>query len=147
MITPEFLLEGRHGRVQDSVMRWDCVVLLGGLALFGSGCAGGHTSSDPLAPISSGHQPTNGNSAKPPALIVTPVSAHRGRIILVNATARYVVLNCPFGYIPALDHRMNVYRSGLKVGEIKITGPQRDTSTVGDIVDGDCQVGDEAREE
>lgn len=130
-------------------MRWDCVVLLGELALFGSGCAGGHTtSSDPFAPVSSGPQPAHGSSpAKPPALIVTPVSANRGRIILVNATARYVVLSCPFGYIPALDHRMNVYRGGLKVGEIKITGPQRDTSTVGDIIAGECQVGDEARED
>ncbi|HEU0009233.1 MAG TPA: hypothetical protein VFT34_05385 [Verrucomicrobiae bacterium] len=85
--------------------------------------------------------------ARPPGLIVTPAPANRGRIILVNTSGRYVVLSCPFGYIPAIDRRLNVYRGGLKVAEIKITGPQRDTSTVGDIIAGECQVGDETREE
>ena len=130
-------------------MRWVCAVLLGALAFVGCGCAGGSTNHhDPFAPVSSGSpRPPKGAPAKPPALIVTPASVHRGKIILVNARARYVVLICPFGYIPALDCTLNVYRGGLKVAEIKITGPQRDTSTVGDIVAGECQVGDEAREE
>lgn len=123
-------------------MRWDNVVLLGALAC--CGCAGGsRTDHDLFAPVSSGSPPP----AKPPALIVTPASGNRAKIILVNATARYVVLNCPFGYMPALDRRLNVYRGGQKVGEIKITGPQLDTSTVGDIIAGECQVGDETRED
>ncbi len=130
-------------------MRWDCVVLLVALACFGCGCAGGpRTDHDLFAPVSSGGPPPDkGGPAKPPALIVTPASGNRARIILVNSSARYVVLNCPFGYMPAVDRRLNVYRGSLKVGEIKITGPQLDTSTVGDIVSGECQVGDEARED
>ncbi len=131
-------------------MRWDRVILLcGALACFGCGCSGGHrTANDPFAPVISGApQPAKGGPAKPPALIVTPAPANRGKIILVNPSGRYVVLRCPFGYIPAIDRRLNVYRGGLKVAEIKITGPQRDTNTVGDIIAGECQVGDEARED
>ncbi len=126
-------------------MRWDRVLLLcGALVSLGCGCSEGHrTAKDPFAPVTSGvPQP-----ARPPGLIVTPAPANRGRIILVNTSGRYVVLSCPFGYIPAIDRRLNVYRGGLKVADIKITGPQRDTSTVGDIIAGECQVGDETREE
>ena len=130
-------------------MRWDCVVLVGALAWFSCGCTRGHKAArDPFAPVTSGTpQPTQGGPAKPPALIVTPAPGNRGKIILVNTSGRYVVLNCPFGYIPAVDRRLNVYRGGLKVAEIKITGPQRDTSTVGDIIAGECRVGDETRED
>jgi hypothetical protein len=130
-------------------MRLDWVVLLGALGCFGCGCAGGHTTAtDPFAPVSSGtSSPAKVGPAKPPPLIVTPAPANRARVILVNTSGRYVVLSCPFGYIPALDRRLNVYRGGLKVAEIKITGPQRDTNTVADILTGDCKVGDETREE
>lgn len=46
-----------------------------------------------------------------------------------------------------MGKRLNVYRNGLKVGELKVTGPQRDNNTVADIVAGECQVGDEVRED
>ena len=130
-------------------MRWDWVGLLCALAFVGCGCAGlPAADSDPFGAVSSGSpQSGKGVPTKSPTLIVEPAPANRGRIILVNASARYVVLNCPFGYIPALERRLHVYRGNLKVAEIKITGPQRDTSTVGDIIAGECQVGDEAREE
>ena len=60
--------------------------------------------------------------------------------------ARYVVLTCPLGSVPAAERRLSLYRDGLKVGEIKITGPQRDTNTVADIVAGEGRIGDEVRE-
>jgi hypothetical protein len=41
--------------------------------------------------------------------------------------------------------RLNVYRHGLKVGEVKITGPQQEDNTVGDIASGEVEVGDELR--
>jgi hypothetical protein len=34
----------------------------------------------------------------------------------------------------------------LKVGDIRITGPQRDFDTVADIINGSSQIGDEIRE-
>lgn len=41
---------------------------------------------------------------------------------------------------------MFVYRDGLKVGEVKITGPTRDNNTVGDLVSGVANKGDEVRD-
>jgi hypothetical protein len=40
---------------------------------------------------------------------------------------------------------MNLYRRGLKVGEVKVTGPAREDNIVADLVAGEAEVGDEAR--
>ena len=45
-----------------------------------------------------------------------------------------------------MEQRLNLYRNGLKAGEIKVTGPQLDENVVADIVAGDAQLGDEARD-
>lgn len=79
-------------------------------------------------------------------LIVTPDRALIGKIVTVNAAARFVVLNFPVGHLPQLEQQLNVYRLGLKVGEIKVTGPQRDDNIVGDVTAGDVAVGDEVRD-
>jgi hypothetical protein len=78
--------------------------------------------------------------------IVTPSNAMVGKIIRVNLDGRFVVLNFPIGQMPAVDQRLNVYRGGLKVAEVKATGPQRDDNIVADIVVGDCRVGDEVKD-
>jgi hypothetical protein len=41
---------------------------------------------------------------------------------------------------------MGAYRQGLKVADVRISGPQRDVHTVVDIVAGECRVGDDVRE-
>jgi hypothetical protein len=46
-----------------------------------------------------------------------------------------------------LEQRLNVYRNGQKVGEVKVTGPALDTTIAGDIVAGEAQLGDEVRED
>ena len=43
------------------------------------------------------------------------------------------------------DQRLDVYRGGLKVGELLVTGPQQGDSTVADITAGEAQKGDEVR--
>jgi len=87
-----------------------------------------------------------GATAKPPTVIVTPAPANAGRITSVNPAARYVVITYPVGVaLPAIDRKLDVYRSGLKVAEVKITGPSRDLNTVADITAGECQPGDEVR--
>jgi len=78
--------------------------------------------------------------------IVTPSSAIKGKIALVNPNARYVVLTFPLGTLPPLETRLNVYRDGLKVGEVKVTGPQMDNNTVSDITVGEARTGDEVRD-
>ena len=87
-----------------------------------------------------------GATKKPSALIVTPAPANAGRITSVNPAARFVVITYPVGVpLPATDRKLDVYRAGLKVAEIKITGPSRDLNTVADITAGECQPGDEVR--
>lgn len=65
---------------------------------------------------------------------------------MVNNAARFVVLNYPLGHLPAANQHLNVYRRGLKVGEIKITNLQNDDNVVADLLAGECEIGDEARE-
>ena len=40
-----------------------------------------------------------------------------------------------------------LFRSGMKVGEVKITGPQRENNIVADLVTGEAQIGDEVRDQ
>jgi len=67
-----------------------------------------------------------------------------GKVVMVNPTARFVVLTFPLGQLPAADQRLDIYRASLKVGEVKVSARQREDSIVADITAGDCQIGDEA---
>lgn len=76
---------------------------------------------------------------------MTPARSIAGRVVTVNNAARFVVLNYPFGFLPSIDQRLNVYRLGQKVGQLKVSGPQQDTNTAADLITGEVQIGDEAR--
>ncbi len=91
-----------------------------------------------------GATPTNAPPDNP-KFIVTPETTPVGKVVRVNDNARFAVLNFPVGTMPGMEQRLNVYRHGLKVGEVKVTGPQQDDNTVADIVTGEVQVGDELR--
>jgi hypothetical protein len=97
-------------------------------------------------------QPRAGTSARPAgtgatnqALIVTPGNGLVGKVAVVNGAGRFVVLNFPLGKSAEVDQRLNLYRRGLKVGEVKVTGPRREDNIVADLVAGEAEVGDEAR--
>ena len=79
--------------------------------------------------------------------IVTPDTSLTARVASYNATGRFVVLSFPVGRMPRMDQALFLYRAGLKVGEVKITGPQRDNNVAADLVTGEAQIGDEAREQ
>ena len=79
--------------------------------------------------------------------VVTPDNSLTARVAAYNATGRFVVLNFPVSQMPKLDQTLFLYRDGLKVAEVKITGPQRDNNIVADLVSGDAQVGDEVRDQ
>ena len=79
------------------------------------------------------------------ALIAMPENALAGKVALVNSVARFVVLNFPLGKMATVEQHLNLYRRGLKVGEVKVTGPARDENIVADLVAGEAEVGDEAR--
>ena len=79
--------------------------------------------------------------------IVTPDNSLTARVATYNAAGRFVVLSFPVGQMPNMDQTLFLYRDGLKVGEVKITGPQRDNDVVADLVTGTAQAGDEVREQ
>ncbi len=79
--------------------------------------------------------------------VVTPDNSLTARVASCNATGRFVVLSFPVSQMPKLDQTLFLYRDGLKVAEVKVTGPQRDNNVVADLVSGDAQVGDEVRDQ
>jgi hypothetical protein len=131
-----------------------------GLALL-SGCAWLHHQPDnssqakwPAVPPPSTNTPpvADTNPAPPPStpptdgkVIVTQDTSLHGKVVRVNANARFAVLNFPVGSLPVAGDQLDVFRHGLKVGEVRVTGPQQEDNTVADITDGEAQVGDELR--
>ncbi len=127
-------------------MRLLCLlVLVAGLL---AGCARGRRPSAlPPAPGPAPVVTVPSATTNVSGVIVTPGGVVPGKVVSVNPTAKLVVLSFPIGGLPPTDRRVSVYRQGLKVGELKITGPQRDNNTVADIVAGECRVGDEVKED
>jgi hypothetical protein len=95
------------------------------------------------------HPKTAGNNhaIKPEKVVIHPDLRPVGKVQLVNAQGRFVVMNFLAGQVPALNTHLSVYRDGLKVGDVKVTGPERESDTVGDIMAGEIQVHDEVRAE
>ncbi len=92
-------------------------------------------------------KPSGAASANRETPRVTPDLRPVGRVALVNNEARFVVVNFPPGVVPQPGQPMNVNHRGLKIGEVRITGPQRNTDTVADLVTGEAYVGDEVKGE
>jgi hypothetical protein len=70
-----------------------------------------------------------------------------GRVVSVNPTLRFVVLDFPIRKMPGPEQLMGVYRDGQKVGELKVTGPAHDTTIAAEITAGEARIGDEVRED
>ena len=90
------------------------------------------------------------SAAKPAAVsqtIVTPDSSLEAKVISVNTIGRVVVLGFPGGQLPKLQQTLFIYRSGLKVAEVTITGPQQENNIVADLISGDVKVGDTVRDQ
>ena len=68
------------------------------------------------------------------------------KVISVNAVGRFVVLSFPNGDLPKVQQTLFLYRGGLKVAALKITGPQQGINIVADLVSGEAKVGDTASE-
>jgi hypothetical protein len=121
------------------------VILLSALAM--SGCTRKKIADPAITAQPRAGSPAAATSASATnqTLIVSPENALIGKVALVNTTARFVVLNFPLGKMAAVEQRLDLYRRGLKVGEVKITGPAREVNIVADLVSGEAQVGDEAR--
>jgi hypothetical protein len=83
--------------------------------------------------------PTN---APPPKARILPMT---GRIASVNDKLRFVVVDFTNSRRPTIDERLEVYRVGAKVAEIKVSGPYRNTTVAADIVAGEVKYGDEVK--
>src|SRR5262249_7333944 len=113
--------------------RFDFAVLLAA-AVFANGCLFHHDAKS-SAPASA------------PAAIVTPDESLTATVVSYNATGRFAVLSFPVGHLPRIDQTLFLYRNGLKVGQVKITGPQNDNNIVADLMEGEAQAGDEVRDQ
>lgn len=109
--------------------------LLAGLIV--PGCA--HHASSP--------RPAAAQTPSPLHPIITPDTSLSATVVRYNSVGRFVVLSFPVGQMPQNGQTLFLYRAGMKVGQVKITGPQRDNDTVADLTAGDAQVGDEVREQ
>ena len=95
------------------------------------------------------HKPRTGPApaARAAQTVVRPDNSLTARVAACNAAGRFVVLSFPVGRMPGLEQTFFLYRNGLKVAEVRVSGPQRDNNIVADLVSGDAQVGDEVRSE
>jgi hypothetical protein len=82
-----------------------------------------------------------------PAPMVTPDYSLTAKVVSVNTVGRFVVLNFPASQMPGMDQALFLYRGGLKVAEVRITGPQQDSNIVADLTSGNAQVGDTVRDQ
>jgi len=112
------------------------VLLLAGMVAF-SGCSSSRHQSAKYddIPTAAGKKP-----------IVKASDELVGKVVRYNTIGRFAVLNFPANRMPAVGRTVFVYREGLKVGEIKVTGPIQDDNIVGDLVSGDGKSGDEIRD-
>jgi hypothetical protein len=118
------------------------VVVLSGCALWPWGKKGETSSAKTATPATNN---VVADKSGKDNLIITSGTALVGKVVRVNETARFAVLNFPVGNLPQPQQLMNVYRRGLKVGEVKVTALRQDNNTVADIVKGEAQIGDEIR--
>jgi hypothetical protein len=112
-------------------------------ALLFPGCARQRVGSTGFSEVPSGGKFSVSSSTQ--KVIMTPDTVLIGKVARVNQEGRFVVMTFPVGHLPTLNQRLSVYRQGLKVGEVRVTGPQMDDNVVGDIGAGEALPGDEVR--
>ena len=145
-------------------MRYLIVVLTGGMLVMGCASHKKARLQEPADQRSAAGKAQAGPSKKPragsaalPAVsgqslsvtnqgtVLTLSSTLTGKVAKVNVPLRFVVLDFGLDRLPALDQRLSVYRQGLKVGELKVTGPVMLNNIVADVVTGEANEGDEVR--
>jgi hypothetical protein len=93
-----------------------------------------------------GHH-TAGSSGEVSKPIITPDVSLAAKVVSMNVVGRFVVLGFPPGQLPKMGETLFIYNEGLKVAQVKITGPAQDNNIVADLVSGDAKVGDTVRDQ
>jgi hypothetical protein len=122
---------------------WSCLTAL----LLTFGCASkkaqpGVEGNSPATPAPLSPKTAEQGLKKP---VLNPVFSPVGRVSRVNTKSRFVVITYPNGIPAPVGERLNVYREQLKVGELRVTGPEQDNVTIADILAGELSPGDEVR--
>lgn len=78
----------------------------------------------------------------PPATVILPAS---GKIHSVNAGLKFVVIDYTLGGMPPLQSVLGVYRGSEKIGQLRLSGPERNGFVAADVLEGFLQPGDEVR--
>lgn len=86
--------------------------------------------------------PTETTNTAPAGATVLPAS---GRVHSLNPGLRFLVADYTLGGMPPLHSRLGVYRNDERIGEIRLSGPERNGFVAADILEGILQVGDEIR--
>lgn len=88
-----------------------------------------------------------GAHSKPGPVVPTlaPSNALIGKVARVNAELRFVVVDFSFKPLPPVGNKMNIYRNGQKVGELKISGPSDGGNIAADLILGQAEPGDTVR--
>jgi hypothetical protein len=80
-----------------------------------------------------------------PVRLQEPMDGGVGRVISVNARLRFVLLDYSLNTLPKIGDVVELWREDQVVGELKVTGPIRNTTVLADMVSGEPRVGDQAR--
>jgi hypothetical protein len=126
------------------------IAMLCGVLLLGAACQSGPKK----APFESQTTPVPGPAAQKssgPARkagpeTVVPINPIIGKVVSVNPSLRFVVVDFMTGPLPEQNQKLNVYRNGQKVAEARFSGPFRNSNVAADILAGEVQVGDEVRQ-
>jgi hypothetical protein len=132
-------------------MRSIPVLILGGLLLAGCKHAEPSDKARPAgaakSPVEQKGMPAAVDVKKPVASTprATPVNESAGKVASVNTNLRFVVIDFGLNALPQAEQRLNVYREGQKVGEVKVSSQARNNIVAADITAGEARVGDEIR--
>ncbi len=88
---------------------------------------------------------TPAKQAKSQPAAAVAIHEPTGKVASLNSNLRFVVIDFGLNPVPQADQRLNVYRQGQKVGEVKISNQARNSIIAADVTAGDVQVGDEVR--
>ena len=90
-------------------------------------------------------KPGANKSATPVIPTSSPSNAVVGKVARVNSELRFVVLDFALKPLPQIGTKMNIYRGGQKMGELKISGPSDGGNIAADLMIGQTQPGDTVR--
>lgn len=125
-------------------MIWSAISL--GILTVVSGCSWFKKSEPTYESAAAIHQPASANSIENAAPAMALADGLNGKVSSANGDLRFVVITFPVGQMARVNQHLNVYRNDMKVGELTVTGPQNEDSTVADITAGEAQTGDTVRD-